>query len=196
MKNKLAGRLAGAILSAAMVGVMFSLVRGGHSPHGVASLGRSAIVIVLGAVALAAMFVTFSALSGERRRKGLLRKYSTVEKLCSMPWQDFELLVGQALRNKGFKVVETGQGGADGGIDLIASRGKYRYLIQCKRFLNKKVGAPVVREVFGLVGHHQFDGAKIFTSSGFTSEAYKFAKDKHIELVDGHKLVEMIEGGA
>ncbi len=35
-----------------------------------------------------------------------------------MTWQDFERLVGEAFRQRGYRVAETGRGGADGGVAL------------------------------------------------------------------------------
>lgn len=55
-----------------------------------------------------------------RKRMDLVRTMRTGanDALRDMTWRDFELLVGEAFRMGGFSVVETGGGGADGGIDL------------------------------------------------------------------------------
>ena len=42
--------------------------------------------------------------------------------LNDMGWQQFEALVGEAFRRKGYAVTETGGGGADGGIDLALKK--------------------------------------------------------------------------
>jgi restriction system protein len=43
--------------------------------------------------------------------------------LDGMTWQEFELLVGEAFRQKGFKVLELGGSGQDGGVDLVLTKG-------------------------------------------------------------------------
>jgi len=41
--------------------------------------------------------------------------------LDGMSWREFEMLVGEGFRLQGYQVVETGGGGADGGVDLVVS---------------------------------------------------------------------------
>ena len=47
--------------------------------------------------------------------------------LTRMTWREFELLVGEYFRRRGFVVKEAGGGGPDGGVDLIVSAGKDQY---------------------------------------------------------------------
>lgn len=47
---------------------------------------------------------------------------SSVSALNDMSWQEFELLVGEAFRRKGYAVAENGGGGADGGVDLVLKK--------------------------------------------------------------------------
>ena len=57
---------------------------------------------------------------GRVKRKNLLASTNTPKSqsiINGMNWQEFELLVGEAFRRKGYKVAET-PSGADGGIDL------------------------------------------------------------------------------
>jgi restriction system protein len=53
--------------------------------------------------------------------------------LEGMSWQEFELLVGEAFRRKGFAVREIGRGGADGGVDLVLIKDGEKTLVQCKQ---------------------------------------------------------------
>src|SRR4051812_41327334 len=60
-----------------------------------------------------------------RKRASLYARVATQNSsLAAMSWQDFELLVGEFFRRRGFSVKETGGGGADGGVDLVLSTGK------------------------------------------------------------------------
>lgn len=87
-----------------------------------------------------------------------------------------------------------GQGGADGGVDLILKKDGQTILVQCKRWNSGNVGAPVIREMAGLLGHHQTDGVKVICAGKFSKDAIEFAKGKPIELVDGEALMALIDG--
>jgi restriction system protein len=52
--------------------------------------------------------------------------------LDGMTWRDFELLVGEAFRLQGYRVVEMGGASADGGVDLVLSKGNEKFFVQCK----------------------------------------------------------------
>ena len=54
--------------------------------------------------------------------------------LDGMSWREFEMLVGEAFRLQGYRVIETGGGGADGGIDLVLFKGSEKFLVQCKQW--------------------------------------------------------------
>lgn len=45
-----------------------------------------------------------------------------IDVLDGMSWREFEMLVGEGFRLLGYQVVETGGGGADGGVDLVLSK--------------------------------------------------------------------------
>ena len=56
-------------------------------------------------------------------RKGqLLDGQKGLETIRSISWQEFEELIGEAYRRKGYSVTETGGGGADGGLILFKKR--------------------------------------------------------------------------
>lgn len=145
-------------------------------------------ILVFGVFALAAT-VSFS---GRSKRRRLLARHATLAQLQKMSWQDFERLVGEAYRRQGYRVRENGLGGADGGVDLFLSRGRKTFLVQCKRWRSQSIGAPIVREMWGLAHHHGANGVKVVTVGRFTAAARQFAKGKDLELVDGPALVEMI----
>jgi hypothetical protein len=56
---------------------------------------------------------------------------SPAEWLRSLSWREFEDLIGRAYRLQGYEVLATAHG-ADGGIDLILTRGAERIFVQCK----------------------------------------------------------------
>lgn len=89
---------------------------------------------------------------GRLRRRQLFDQVATgpaAALVNSMSWQDFERLVGEAFRQRGYRVHETGGGGADHGIDLKLERDGERHLVQCKQWRAQRVGVEVVRELYG-----------------------------------------------
>lgn len=128
-----------------------------------------------------------------RRRRRLLEAQSGLDSIAAMGWRDFERLVGEAFRRRGYTVEETGLGGADGGIDLILRRNGKRTLVQCKQWRNQKVPVNVVREMYGLLAHHKADAVCISALGGFTADAARFTQGKPIELIDGPALLGMIQ---
>ncbi len=113
---------------------------------------------------------------------------------AAISWREFEMLVGQFFREKGYRVSETAQG-ADGGIDLhLTGSDDKTYLVQCKHWKASKVPVNVVRELYGVMVAENAAGAFVVTSGQFTDEAQTFANGKNIQLVDGRLLVSSIQG--
>lgn len=127
------------------------------------------------------------------RRRRLLARAGSMADLHRLSWAQFEQLVGEAYRRHGWRVVETGQGGADGGIDLLMQRKGQRCMVQVKHW-QARVGAPVVREMFGLMVHHRAQRVAVVALGGFTTEAVAFAQGKPIDLVDGPGLLTLAGG--
>lgn len=116
--------------------------------------------------------------------------------LNGMRWQEFEMLVGEAFRLQGFQVLETGGGGADGGIDLVLSKpaqnDREKYLVQCKQWRAMQVGVAVVRELYGAMAADGAAGGIVVTSGRYTPEALRFAEGRNLTLIDGPRLQRMI----
>ena len=127
-----------------------------------------------------------------RRKRKLLDKQSDLDSIKSLSWKEFEELVGEAYRRKGYSVVENHGTGADGGIDLRLHKSGNVSLVQCKRWKTQKVDVRVVREMYGLMTAEHASGAILITSGLFTQEARTFAEDKPIDLIEGYQLVDLI----
>jgi restriction system protein len=113
-----------------------------------------------------------------------------------MSWREFEMLVGEGFRMQGFRVVETGGGGADGGVDLVLSKpahnGSEKFLVQCKHWRALRVGVDVVRELYGVMAAKGATGGFVVTSGRFTAEAHSFASGRNVTLMDGPQLHAML----
>lgn len=129
---------------------------------------------------------------GSHRSRQLLDTRTDLDSIAALGWCQFELLVGEAFRRRDYTVEQTGLGGADGGIDLILRRNGRRTLVQCKQWRRQKVPVNVVREMYGLLAHHQADEVKIACSGGYTDDAARFAEGKPIQLISGDELLRMI----
>ncbi|MEO8426252.1 MAG: restriction endonuclease, partial [Verrucomicrobiota bacterium] len=151
-------------------------------------------IVPLAPVALV-LFGIFSAASfwfGKKRRT-LVDQQTSLESLRKTSWKDFELLVAEAYRRQGFQVEYSLDRGADGGVDLVLRKGGRTSLVQCKQWKVFSVGAPVVREMFGLLTSERADEAIIATSGNFTREAQSFAEGKTIRLLDGPQLLALVQ---
>lgn len=148
---------------------------------------------IVPALALAGAFVSFRQ---RRKREALVATVAgdrSGNALRDIGWRDFELLVGEAFRLRGFSVAETGGGGADGGIDLELRKHGEIFLVQCKQWRALQVSVSIVRELLGVMAARGASGGFVVTSGIFTAAATDFVRGHNIELVDGKALAAMIE---
>ena len=108
--------------------------------------------------------------------------------MASLTWQQFESLVAEGFRQRGFTVTEKGGAAPDGGVDLILARGTERFLVQCKQWRAQQVPVTIVRELYGVMAAEQAAGGYVVTSGRFTQDAIEFAEGRNIELIDGRTL--------
>jgi len=128
-------------------------------------------------------------------RRRLLDTQTGLDSLRAMSWREFEMLVGEAFRRRGYAIQETGLGGADGGIDLSLRKDGKTTLVQCKQWKTQRVDVKVVREMFGLLAHHGAAAVKIVAAGDYTADARRFALGKPIELIHGGALLAMVREG-
>jgi len=131
-------------------------------------------------------------LLNKRNRTQVLNKQTGLNSIRDLDWKQFEQLVGEAFRRLGYSVIETGQGGADGGIDLRLKKGSEVFLVQCKHWRAYKVSVNIVRELYGVMSAKGVTGGFVITSGQFTEDAKTFASGRNIELIDAPKLASMI----
>lgn len=139
-----------------------------------------------------------AALSGWRRRqrRALVDEVAqapAASTIDGMSWAEFEMLVGEAYRLQGFQVTETGGGGPDGGVDLVLTRGGEKFFVQCKHWKAFKVGVETVRELYGVMAARGATGGFVVTSGRFTNDARLFTQGRNLQLVDGPRLLAMLQ---
>lgn len=170
-------------------------------PHGEGPKGLGN-AIGAGFIKIVAMFMQYlvpmalsfgALLSGVKqwKRKSILKKQTNLASIRELNWNQFELLIGQAFREKGYQVTETKEG-PDGGVDLILLKADRKYLVQCKHWKKSKIGVKEVRELNGIVAARVAYGGILVTSGKFTREAVEFAEGSDIELIDGAALNRLI----
>lgn len=119
--------------------------------------------------------------------------------LAAMDWEDFEHLTRELFDAEfatGGGEVKVTQSSRDGGVDAIAFdpdpiRGG-KIVIQAKRYTNT-VGVTAVRDLYGTLINEGAMKGVLVTTSDYGPDAYRFAKDKPITLVNGSNLLHMLE---
>jgi restriction system protein len=118
--------------------------------------------------------------------------------LAAMPWDDFEHLVRQLYEwefgNNGAEVKVT-RSSRDRGVDAIVFdpdplRGG-KFVIQAKRY-TRPVDVAAVRNLYGTLLNEGANKGILVTTSSYGPDAYAFARDKPISLVDGPNLIAML----
>jgi restriction system protein len=137
---------------------------------------------------LAAPFAFFN---GRRKRK-LLDEQQDIDSIKALSWKEFEELVAEAYRRKGFRVIENGFG-PDGGVDVKLIKDNQTTLVQCKQWRSKNVGVSVIREMFGVMTAESASKVVIICCGGFSRDAISFAENKPIELIGGAELLSIVK---
>jgi restriction system protein len=154
-----------------------------------------------GMVLLPLLFLAVGALSGWLHYKDQ-RNYADMFSergrflLQHLSWREFENLVAEFFRRKGFCVEQRSGRMPEGGVDLVASIGEDRYLVQCKHWRIQRVGVAVVRDLCRIAETEAAAGIFVVTSGSFTDEARRFVEQNRIaiELITGERLRQMIRG--
>ncbi|MCG3786137.1 restriction endonuclease [Delftia acidovorans] len=172
-----------------------------QSPQQIGQLATTAIwqgLATAGQYILPIICLAGAAISAvrKRRRSQLFETTSassSADALNNMSWREFETLVGEGFRRRGFSVKETGGGGPDGGVDLVLSKNGEKTLVQCKQWKAFKVGVSTVRELYGVMAADGAAAGFVVTSGRFTQEAAAFAAGRNIQLLDGPALMNLLK---
>jgi len=175
------------------------VAEGGGPVNGVLTSAVIKGLATAGQFVLPILFLAGAGISAFRRRQRqqlLASASNSAAAIDGMRWQEFEMLVGEAFRRQGYQVLESGGGGADGGVDLVLSRrtqnGAEKTLVQCKQWRAYKVGVDVVRELYGVMAARGAAAGIVVTSGQFTAEARTFAQGRNVRLIDGSALEHLI----
>ena len=113
---------------------------------------------------------------------------------AAIEWRRFEAVCEKLFGQAGFET-QSQSHGADGGVDIwLYSRNTTgpAAVVQCKHWLGKAVGVKEMREFFGVMASHKLKRGVYATSSTYTADAQKFAKENGINALDGQGLLALI----
>jgi restriction system protein len=107
---------------------------------------------------------------------------------------DFEVLVANLFGKMGLETKLT-RSSRDGGVDAVAFDSRPvlggKVVIQAKRYRDA-VGVSAVRDLYGTMMNEGASKGILVTTGRYGPDAYGFAKDKPIELIDGSGLLYLL----
>jgi restriction system protein len=128
----------------------------------------------------------------ERMRAQARRAELKLAQLTTLSPETFEEFVAELFEALGYEVEQTG-GTGDEGADLRLRRKDLLAIVQCKYHKRGVVGSPELQRFLGTVHHTGSHKGFFVTTSTFSLAAEKFVADHPIELVDGPRLVELVQ---
>jgi restriction system protein len=192
------------VISAALLHLIASATSPGSVPRTVMPSGLSVTYVHSFIFALASLgqwivplSFLFAGLASYHRRSRAITLFEDSRedahrRIKDMTWVEFERLIGEAYRRRGYAVSERGGSHPDGGIDLVLTQNSQRLLVQCKHWKQRSVGVNVIRELRGVIAAENASGGCVVTSGAFTQEAKRFARSCRVELVDAEGLVALL----
>jgi restriction system protein len=129
----------------------------------------------------------------ERQHRLARRADLKLAQLASLTPETFEEFVAELFEALGYEVQQVG-GTGDEGADLRLRRPDgFAAVVQCKYHKKGVVGSPALQKFLGTVHHTASHKGFFVTTSTFSLAAEKFAAEHPIELVDGPRLVELVQ---
>jgi restriction system protein len=126
----------------------------------------------------------------------LLRRYDALSRVS---WREFECLMAQHYRDRGYRVAHVGSGERkkkrfDGGIDLKLYRDGEYAVVQCKHWNVKQVPHNAVHELIGVMHTEKAQRAIFITSGEYTRAALAAAaKIPQLQIIDGNAVRAMLD---
>lgn len=116
--------------------------------------------------------------------------------LNKMTWKQFELLVHQAFRHRGYVIGETGGTSPDGSVDMVLRKAGEYFLVHSRQWKSDRIDVVPVRELHNAMRARRAAGGFMVTTGTYSREAMAFASGRNIQLIDGPTLREMLNDTA
>lgn len=128
-------------------------------------------------------------------QQDLASQLSSASNLMDLNPYEFEALVANLFGKMGLESKLT-RSSRDGGVDCIAYDPRPilggKVVIQAKRYKHT-VGVSAVRDLYGTMMNEGANKGILVTTSGYGPDAFDFAKDKPIELIEGGGLLFLLQ---
>lgn len=125
----------------------------------------------------------------------LLNELGSAPNLMDLSPGEFEQLVANLFGEMGLEAKLT-RTSKDGGVDCVAYDPRPvlggKVVVQAKRYRHT-VGVSAVRDLFGTMSHEGANKGILVTTSGYGPDAFEFARDKPIELIEGSGLLFLLQ---
>jgi len=125
----------------------------------------------------------------------LVSGLSSAMNLMDLNPYEFEQLVANVFGKMGLESRLT-RSSRDGGVDCVAYDARPvlggKVVIQAKRYKHT-VGVSAVRDLYGTMMNEGANKGILVTTSGYGPDAFDFASDKPIELIDGGGLLFLLQ---
>lgn len=128
----------------------------------------------------------------ERLRHQARRADLKLKQLATLTPEGFEEFVAELFEALGYEVEVIG-GAGDEGADLRVRRRGLLAIVQCKYHSRGVVGSPELQKFLGTIHHTLSHKGFFVTTRTFTLAAEKFVAEHPIELIDGPRLVELVQ---
>jgi restriction system protein len=128
----------------------------------------------------------------ERLRDQARRADLKLKQLAELTAEGFEEFVAELFEALGYDVERTG-GTGDEGADLRVRRRGLLGIVQCKYHSRGVVGSPELQKFLGTIHHTASHKGFFVTTRTFSLAAEKFVAEHPIELIDGPRLIELVQ---
>src|SRR5262249_38880869 len=128
----------------------------------------------------------------ERQRHQARRAELKLAQLAALTPEGFEEFVAELFEALGYDVERVGGPGAEGAALRVSRRGQLG-VVQCKYHTRGVVGSPDLQKFLGTVHHTRSHKGFFVTTRTFSLAAEKFVAEHPIELIDGPRLVELVQ---
>jgi len=125
----------------------------------------------------------------QRARLERLGNLSVLQKMTSI---EFEKYICDLFIQLGYEASVT-QASGDRGKDIVMYKENAFTIAECKRYVTSTVGRPHIQKFHSAVIDSNAEKGYFITTGEFTKQAVEYIVDKPIELINGEKLVVLIE---
>ncbi|WP_330949049.1 restriction endonuclease [Virgibacillus sp. MG-45] len=121
-----------------------------------------------------------------------LQRLGTLNQLKKRTSLQFEYYISGLFQQMGYDAHVTKPTG-DGGKDILIYKDNFFAIAECKRLTKSKVTRPQIQKFHSAIMDCKAEKGYFITTSDFTNQAISYVIDKPIYLVNGERLIHLIE---